>query len=85
MNYSLNPQAESSYNTPARQFILCDSCFWSATIIKSTQRREHINNSCPVCSKSNISLIPLADDEAYELQVRSKGGLEMKFSKANKL
>ena len=85
MNYSLTPQVESSYNTPARQFVLCESCFWSATIFESTQKQIQIYNSCPVCSKSNISLIPLANDEAYELQVRSKGGLEMKFSKANNL
>ena len=85
MNYSLTPQVERSYNTPARQFVLCESCFWSATIFESTQKQVQIYNSCPVCSKSNISLIPLANDEAYELQVRSKGGLEMKFSKANKL
>jgi hypothetical protein len=85
MNYSLNPQVESSYNTHARQFVLCESCFWSATILKSTQKQVHIYNSCPVCSNSNISLIPLANDEAYKLHVRSKGELEMKFSKANKL
>jgi hypothetical protein len=87
MNYSLNPQVESSYYFPTRQFVLCKSCFWSATIFKSKQKNVHINNSCPVCSNSNISLNPLAKDEAYELHVRSKGGLEMRFSKAkaNKL
>jgi hypothetical protein len=40
-----------------------------------------IINSCPVCSRNDISLIPLAKDEAYEVHVRSKGGLEIKFSK----
>jgi hypothetical protein len=85
MNYSFNPQVESSYYTPARQFVLCESCFWSATIFNPKQKNVQINNSCPVCSSSNISLIPLANDEAYELHVRSKGGLEMRFSKANKL
>ena len=87
MYYSVNPKIESSHNTSTSQFALCESCFWSATIFKSKQKNVHINNSCPVCSNSNISLNPLAKDEAYELHVRSKGGLEMRFSKAkaNKL
>ena len=50
--------------------------------LNQNKKNVHINNSCPVCSNSNISLNPLAKDEAYELHVRSKGGLEMRFSKA---
>ena len=56
-------------NSTGHQFALCESCFWSATIFKSKQKNVHINNSCPVCSNSNISLNPLAKDEAYELHV----------------
>jgi hypothetical protein len=85
MYFSVNTQVESSHNTSTRQFVLCESCFWSATILRSGAKNIHIINSCPVCSNSNISLIPLTGDEAYELYVRSKGGLEIKFSKANKL
>jgi len=44
-----------------------------------------IINCCPVCSNSNTSVIPLTNDDAYELYVRSNGGLEMKFSRTNKL
>jgi len=84
MYYSVNPQVESSHNTSTRRFALCESCFWSATIIRSGERNVHITNSCPICSSNNISLIPLANDEAYEMHVRSKGGLEIKFSKANR-
>jgi hypothetical protein len=84
MYCSANPQVESSHNTSTRQFVLCESCFWSATIFKSTQNNVQIINSCPICSNDNISLIPLANDEAYELYVRSKGGLEIRFSKVNR-
>ncbi len=63
-------------------FALCESCFWSATIFKSDKKQEHKTNACPVCfNDSSVSLIPLAKDEVYELSIRSKGGLEMKFSK----
>jgi hypothetical protein len=29
-----------------------------------------------------VSLIPLANDEIYNMNIRSKGGLELRFSKA---
>jgi hypothetical protein len=45
----------------------------------------HIINYCPVCSINNVSLIPLANDDVYNMNLRSKGGLELRFSKANKL
>ena len=69
-----------------RNFALCESCFWSATIFKSDKKQEHKTNTCPVCfNDSSVSLIPLTKDEAYELSTRSKGGLEMKFSKLIKV
>ena len=83
MHYSINSQIERSY--VSRQCLLCETCFWSATIIRSTQKNAIIINCCPICSNSNISVIPLANDDAYELYVRSNGGLEMKFSRTNKL
>ena len=68
--------------TSHRHFALCESCFWSATIFKSDKKQEQIINTCPTCfNGNNISLIPLTKDEVYELSTRSKGGLEMKFSK----
>jgi hypothetical protein len=70
--------------TDNRHFALCESCFWSATIFKS-DIQEHKTNTCPVCfNDTSISLIPLTKDEVYELSVRSKEGLEMKFSKLMK-
>jgi hypothetical protein len=66
-----------------RQFALCESCFWSATVFETMQNTTIIN-FCPVCSNSNIALIPLTNNEAYKLCVGSKGGLEIKFMKTNK-
>jgi hypothetical protein len=74
-------RVQYDYTTDNRHFALCESCFWSATIFKSVTQ-EHKTNTCPVCFNNNsISLIPLTKDEVYELYVRPKGGLEMKFSK----
>ena len=81
-NSQLIQSLEYNIYTTNRHFALCKSCFWSATIFKSDKKQEQIINTCPICfDENNISLIPLTKDEAYELSTRSKGGLEMKFSK----
>ena len=81
MDYSVNTLVEAYTD---RQFALCESCFWSATIFNSTQKKVRMINYCPICSNDNISLIPLANDDVYYMNIRSKGGLELRFSKANK-
>ena len=85
-NNTSNPLIQSiEYKyTDNCHFVLCESCFWSATIFKSVTQ-EHKTNACPICFNDNsIMLIPLTRDEVYELSVRSKDGLEMKFSKLTK-
>jgi hypothetical protein len=79
--YSVNRYEQGAYNPTDRQFALCESCFWSATILKPNDNSIPGSDSCPVCSKGYVSLIPLAADEVYELKVRPKGGLEMSFQK----
>ena len=79
-----NNGKNNNYTTDNRHFALCESCFWSATIFKS-DIQEHKTNTYPDCFNDNsISLIPLTKDEVYELSVRSKGGLEMNFSRSMK-
>jgi hypothetical protein len=84
MYYPVSPLVKRSYAAD-RQFALCESCFWSATILRSGERNVHITSSCPICSSDSISLIPLANDDIYELYVRSKGGLEIRSSKRHDL
>jgi len=88
-NYTTNALIQSlgynnkniNYTADKRHFALCESCFWSATIFKS-DIQEHKTKTCPVClNDTSISLIPLTKDEAYELSVSAKGGLEIKFSR----
>jgi hypothetical protein len=59
-----------------RNFALCSSCFWSATIL-----HEEKEVSCPVCAKG-VSLIPLAKDEGYRLKISPAAGVEVSFSRA---
>jgi hypothetical protein len=69
MDYSVNTLVEEYTN----RFALCESCFWSATIFNSTQKNVRTINYCPVCSDNNISLIPLASDDAYDMNIRRIG------------
>jgi hypothetical protein len=84
MYYSDSPVVKSSYAAD-RQFALCESCFWSATILGSGEGNVHGTNSCPICSSDNISVIPLTSDDVNELDVRSKVRLEIEFTRANNL
>jgi hypothetical protein len=72
-----------------RQFALCESCFWSATIlyspIKEKQNSEitsadNPSDVCPMCNKGSVVLIPLQDNEAYRMSIGDKRGLEIQFS-----
>lgn len=51
--------------------------------IKSKKNTISTLDVCPACFNTNISLIPLTRDETYELNLRPKGGWEMKFSKSS--
>ena len=73
-----------------RQFALCESCFWSATSlynpIKEKQNSEittstdNLTEVCPICNKDSVVLIPLQENEAYEMSLGDKRGLEIEFS-----
>ena len=77
-----------------REFALCESCFWSATslygaikekqnsktaitMIASTDNPTHV---CPMCNKDSVVLIPLQENEAYQMSMGDKRGLEIQFS-----
>jgi hypothetical protein len=73
-----------------RQFALCESCFWSATSlynpIKEKQNSEittstdNLTEVCPICNKDSVVLIPLQENEAYQMSLGDKRGLEIEFS-----
>jgi hypothetical protein len=51
-------------NTKDRQFALCETCFWSATIFKSKVKNAiMILNECPMCLNRNR-------DETYKFSLR---------------
>jgi hypothetical protein len=56
-------------------FSICQSCFWSATILKMGE-----DSVCPACAGSNLSFIPLSTNESSRLSVSTKSWLEASFS-----
>ena len=73
-----------------RQFAICESCFWCATVFQRLDTSSNNNNSnsieqqqkiCPLCKNKSISLVPLAKDEVYTIAMEGKRGLEIEFSK----
>ena len=73
-----------------RQFALCESCFWSATSLYSpikekqnseiTTSTDNVTEVCPMCNKDSVVLIPLQENEAYQISLGDKRGLEIEFS-----
>ncbi len=59
----------------SKTFALCESCFWSATLLAE----RYV--SCPLCPDSSVSLIPFAKDEECRLKVSPLAGLELSFSR----
>jgi hypothetical protein len=72
-----------------RQFAICESCFWCATVfqrldtsnVNSDGLEQQQQKICSLCKNKSISLIPLAKDEIYTIAMEGKRGLEIEFSK----
>ena len=74
-----------------RQFMLCESCFWSATslysALKEKQRSETATSTstndptqlCPMCNKDSVVLIPLQENETYQFRSEKKEDLKYSF------
>jgi hypothetical protein len=65
-------------NNSKYSFALCNLCFWCATILLKSEKRDNDNNyrilsyTCPLCFNSNISLIPLASEMPMKYQIVAK-------------
>ena len=89
--YLASPTTTKPLYQYERQFAICESCFWCATlfqklntsniIIDSLEQRQKV---CPSCKNKSISLVPIAKDEGYAIAMEGKRGLEIEFSKHRK-
>jgi hypothetical protein len=87
-----NYTAEASSKPFSRyrsQFALCESCFWCTTILycsikkrqdsEATTNADNITQTCPMCNKDTVALLPLQEDEGYQISLGDKRWLEMQF------
>jgi hypothetical protein len=66
---------EKKYDYQNRQFALCESCYWTATIFVKIESYH-----CPVCQSKDVALIPLSSEEKYEYSLEPRQGLQVSFS-----
>jgi hypothetical protein len=78
----------NSLNDSNREFVICDSYHWYATLFVDLISRVTLNNhtvqllfdACPQCNKNHtISSMPLQRNESYAFLFGDKRGLDIQF------
>jgi hypothetical protein len=88
--YLASPMTTKPLYQYERQFAICESCFWCATLFQKLNTINIIidglkqHQVCPSCKNKSISLVPLAKDEGYTIAMEGKRGLEIEFSRHRK-
>ena len=75
-----NANVGSKHSTRAYEetiFILCDTCFWSATYF--TKFMLPAENRCPHCQNTELSSFPILPDQSFISNYSEKSGIELQF------
>ena len=65
------------YNGSKRYFVICNSCFWCASLYPDSRTVK-----CPLCnSYSNLESIPLSKNESFKFDYHSRTGIILEFSR----
>ena len=59
-------------------FILCESCFWSATYFGKFMLPAE--ERCPICLEIELSSFPILPNESFIFNYSQKRGVELEFS-----
>ena len=60
---------------------LCDPCNWCAACIS----KKGVLESCPMCGRVNVSMIPMTIDEICKIEYDEKRGIVIDFERKNPL
>ena len=60
-----------------RQFLICDSCYWCASIVKFL---PNFLKRCPNCKNDMLESIPIAQDETFRFDHNAKTGTTLEFA-----
>jgi Zn finger protein HypA/HybF involved in hydrogenase expression len=64
-------------NKEYRDLVICNNCLWAASLLK----RSTGFKICPICRSENLEVIPVEDYESYKMNIDSKRGIEIHFTK----
>jgi hypothetical protein len=65
------------YGSAKRHFIICNSCFWCASLYSDSRTIK-----CPGCNcYSNLESIPISENESFKFNYHSRTGIVLEFSR----
>ena len=67
-------QAVSVTKATKTFFVMCNECFWCASLLGARPIDE-----CPSCSKAPIEVMPLAANERYAFDCNAVTGVTLSF------
>ena len=65
---------EVSY--PGRAFLLCNSCFWCASILYDDVQPFRM---CPICMDNELEFMPISSEETYKFDYDKRHGITLEF------
>ena len=72
-----NNNDSNIYTRAKRHFVICNSCFWCASLYSDSRTVK-----CPLCnSYSNLESIPISENESFKFDYHSRTGIILEFSR----
>jgi hypothetical protein len=59
-----------------KNFLLCKSCFWCASLLNDRRRSAYV---CPSCMNSELESMPISFDETYKFDYNASHGVTLEF------
>lgn len=74
------PKEKANPNPKQKEtiFILCESCYWSATYFGKFMLPAE--ERCPICLEIELSSFPILPNESFIFNYSQKSGVELEFS-----
>lgn len=64
-----------------RNLVICNNCLWAVSLLKGSNGFK----ICPICRNENLEVVPVEDHESYTMNIDSKRGIEIDFTKEKKV
>jgi hypothetical protein len=75
---------QDTYKEKEIHFLICESCFWCASLLRSNDNNNNNNTTitkyCPSCNNNRVESIPISYNEVYKFDYNPKRGVTLEFS-----